>query len=79
VQAVFSTEWFRVYTNSDVIGVELAAAVKNVIALAAGYWMAWRGVQRESGVGDAGVGGDYSPGDGDGRAGGDLRRIGGAG
>lgn len=36
VQAVFSTEWFRVYTNSDVVGVELAAAVKNVIALAAG-------------------------------------------
>jgi glycerol-3-phosphate dehydrogenase (NAD(P)+) len=36
VQTTFSTEWFRVYTNSDVIGVELAAAVKNVIALAAG-------------------------------------------
>jgi len=36
VQTVFSAEWFRVYTNKDVIGVELAAAVKNVIALAAG-------------------------------------------
>lgn len=36
VQAAFSTQWFRVYTNNDVIGVELAAAMKNVIALAAG-------------------------------------------
>src|SRR5206468_2375398 len=29
VQSVFSTEWFRVYTNQDVIGVELAGATKN--------------------------------------------------
>lgn len=36
VQMAFSTQWFRVYTNSDVIGVELAGAIKNVIALAAG-------------------------------------------
>jgi glycerol-3-phosphate dehydrogenase (NAD(P)+) len=36
VQEVFSTSWFRVYTNDDVVGVELAAAMKNVIALAAG-------------------------------------------
>ncbi len=36
VQSAFSTQWFRVYTNSDVIGVELAGAIKNVIALAAG-------------------------------------------
>jgi len=36
VQTVFSTEWFRVYTNPDVIGVELAGASKNVIAIAAG-------------------------------------------
>jgi glycerol-3-phosphate dehydrogenase (NAD(P)+) len=36
VQATFSTEWFRVYTNTDVIGVELAGAIKNVIAIAAG-------------------------------------------
>lgn len=35
-QEVFSTSWFRVYTNDDVVGVELAAAMKNVIALAAG-------------------------------------------
>ncbi len=36
VQSVFSTQWFRVYTNSDVIGTELAGATKNVIAIAAG-------------------------------------------
>ncbi|MDB5295086.1 MAG: Glycerol-3-phosphate dehydrogenase [Phycisphaerales bacterium] len=36
VQAAFSTPWFRVYTNDDVAGVELAGATKNVIALAAG-------------------------------------------
>jgi glycerol-3-phosphate dehydrogenase (NAD(P)+) len=36
VQNVFSTQWFRVYTNPDVIGVELAGATKNVIAIAAG-------------------------------------------
>jgi len=36
VQQVFSTHWFRVYTNDDVIGTELAGATKNVIALAAG-------------------------------------------
>jgi glycerol-3-phosphate dehydrogenase (NAD(P)+) len=36
VQGVFSTQWFRVYTNDDVVGVELAGATKNVIAIAAG-------------------------------------------
>lgn len=36
VQRAFSTNYFRVYTSSDLIGVELAGAVKNVIALAAG-------------------------------------------
>ena len=36
VQAAFATQWFRVYTNSDVVGVELAGATKNVIAIAAG-------------------------------------------
>jgi glycerol-3-phosphate dehydrogenase (NAD(P)+) len=36
VQAAFSSPRFRVYTNSDVIGVELGGAVKNVIAIAAG-------------------------------------------
>ncbi|MGA3067468.1 MAG: NAD(P)H-dependent glycerol-3-phosphate dehydrogenase [Tepidisphaeraceae bacterium] len=36
VQDVFSTQWFRVYTNTDLIGTELAGATKNVIAIAAG-------------------------------------------
>ncbi len=36
VQRVFATPFFRVYTNVDVMGVELGGAVKNVIAIAAG-------------------------------------------
>lgn len=36
VQAAMATHWFRIYTNNDLVGVELAAASKNVIALAAG-------------------------------------------
>jgi len=36
VQDVFTTPVFRVYTNPDIMGVELGGAVKNVIALAAG-------------------------------------------
>lgn len=36
VQTMFSTSRFRVYTNEDIIGVELAAALKNIIAIAAG-------------------------------------------
>jgi glycerol-3-phosphate dehydrogenase (NAD(P)+) len=36
IQFTFNTEWFRVYTNPDVVGVEIAAACKNVIAIAAG-------------------------------------------
>ncbi len=36
VQAEFSTDRFRVYTNLDPVGVELAGALKNVIGIAAG-------------------------------------------
>jgi glycerol-3-phosphate dehydrogenase (NAD(P)+) len=36
IQNIFTTNRFRVYTNPDVIGVELGASVKNVIAIAAG-------------------------------------------
>jgi glycerol-3-phosphate dehydrogenase (NAD(P)+) len=36
VQNLFSTDRFRVYTNADIVGVELAGAIKNVIAIAAG-------------------------------------------
>ncbi|MCL5887626.1 MAG: NAD(P)-dependent glycerol-3-phosphate dehydrogenase [Actinobacteria bacterium] len=35
-QELFMTRTFRVYTNPDVVGVELCAASKNVIAIAAG-------------------------------------------
>jgi len=36
VQKAFNTDYFRVYTVDDVIGVEIAGAVKNVMAIAAG-------------------------------------------
>lgn len=36
VQDLFMTGYFRVYTNDDLIGVEIGGAVKNIIALAAG-------------------------------------------
>jgi glycerol-3-phosphate dehydrogenase (NAD(P)+) len=36
VQELFQNDVFRVYTNPDVLGVELGGALKNVIALAAG-------------------------------------------
>jgi glycerol-3-phosphate dehydrogenase (NAD(P)+) len=36
VQDIFMTNKFRVYTNEDLIGVEIGGAVKNIIALAAG-------------------------------------------
>lgn len=36
VQRTFSTSWLRIYTNPDMLGVELAGATKNVIAIAAG-------------------------------------------
>lgn len=36
VQELFMNQYFRVYTNDDLMGVELGGALKNVIALAAG-------------------------------------------
>jgi glycerol-3-phosphate dehydrogenase (NAD(P)+) len=36
LQEVFNTDYFRVYTHSDVLGVELGGALKNVIAIASG-------------------------------------------
>lgn len=36
IQVLFTCSWLRVYTSTDLLGVELAGAVKNVIAIAAG-------------------------------------------
>src|SRR5207249_388600 len=36
VQSEFKAPYFRLYGSSDVVGVELGAAMKNVIAIAAG-------------------------------------------
>jgi glycerol-3-phosphate dehydrogenase (NAD(P)+) len=36
IQMTFMTSYFRVYTNDDLIGTELAGSLKNVIAIAAG-------------------------------------------
>ena len=36
IQRLFMTDTFRVYTNPDVVGCEIAGVVKNVVALAAG-------------------------------------------
>ena len=36
IQHTFNCHWLRVYTNTDIVGVELAAACKNIIAIAAG-------------------------------------------
>lgn len=36
IQEIFSAEQFRVYTSTDVIGVELGGSLKNIIAIAAG-------------------------------------------
>lgn len=36
VQEIFSSDTLRVYTNTDIVGVELGGSLKNVIAIAAG-------------------------------------------
>ncbi|WP_170237032.1 NAD(P)H-dependent glycerol-3-phosphate dehydrogenase [Streptococcus hyovaginalis] len=36
VQTLFSNHYFRLYTNTDIIGVETAGALKNIIAVGAG-------------------------------------------
>ncbi|MBI4847082.1 MAG: NAD(P)-dependent glycerol-3-phosphate dehydrogenase [Nitrospirae bacterium] len=36
LQEIFNTNYFRVYTHSDVLGAELGGALKNVIAIASG-------------------------------------------
>jgi len=36
IQDMFMTRTFRVYTNPDIVGVEMGGAIKNIIAIAAG-------------------------------------------
>ena len=36
LQKIFSNDYFRVYTNNDIVGVEFCGALKNIIAIAAG-------------------------------------------
>ncbi|MCB0279331.1 MAG: NAD(P)-dependent glycerol-3-phosphate dehydrogenase [Calditrichaeota bacterium] len=36
VQSLFSTEYLRIYTNTDLVGSEISGAFKNVVAIAAG-------------------------------------------
>jgi glycerol-3-phosphate dehydrogenase (NAD(P)+) len=36
IQNLFTTPYFRIYTHTDILGVELGGALKNVIAIAAG-------------------------------------------
>jgi len=36
MQSVFSNQYFRVYANDDVLGVQIGGAIKNVISIAAG-------------------------------------------
>lgn len=36
VQKLFMSSYFRVYTNSDIVGVEVGGAIKNIIAIASG-------------------------------------------
>lgn len=36
VQDIFMNEYFRIYTNTDIVGVEMGAALKNIIAVGSG-------------------------------------------
>jgi len=36
LQEIFNTDYFRVYTHDDIVGVEIGGAMKNVIAIASG-------------------------------------------
>ena len=59
VQSALTSSSFRVYTNSDVIGVELGGALKNVIAIALGHGgESGRGRKRARGAADARTVGD---------------------
>jgi glycerol-3-phosphate dehydrogenase (NAD(P)+) len=52
LQDLFRTKLFRVYTGTDVIGVELAGALKNVFAIAVGFRRRPGGRAQHQGHGD---------------------------
>ena len=55
-------DYFRVYTSGDIVGVELAAALKNVIALSCGVCdgLGYQDNTKGS-ADDPGHGGDHPP------------------
>ena len=56
VQNIFMSPVFRVYTSPDVLGIELGAALKNVVALAAGILGTAMGGRFETFCGLSGIG-----------------------
>ena len=63
VQQEFRGPYFRLYGSADVVGVEIGAALKNIIAIAAGRRrVAGAGAQRAGGAHHARPGGDLAAG-----------------
>ncbi len=80
VQTAFSGPSFRLYTNQDPVGVELAAALKNVVAIAAGVCHGLGlGSNAQAGAEYEGVGGNHPAGGGDGREAANFGGFGGLG
>ena len=80
VQKLFQNHYFRVYTNSDVIGVELGGALKNVIALAGRHDIGARLRPQHAGsIDHTWARGNRPPRTGDGGAGRNILRAGGDG
>ena len=62
VQRLLMSATFRVYTHTDVIGVELGGVLKNIVALGAGLGDGLGlGDNAKAGVHDAGIGRDRAP------------------
>ena len=54
IQNIFMSDTFRVYTNPDIIGVQLAGALKNVIAWQREYRTDWGSVTTRKSTNDSG-------------------------